>query len=83
MKRKVEEEVTEKNLTLKEQVDRRRQQLNKINNKLKLAYEANNDIQEFMVQEREELEEENRSIVRELKLVNLIIEHFVPMNEVA
>jgi hypothetical protein len=33
-----------------------------------------------MVQEREELEEENRSIVRELKLVNMIIEHFVPIH---
>jgi hypothetical protein len=36
-----------------------------------------------MVQEREELEEENRSIVRELKLVNMIIENFVPIHEVA
>jgi len=43
---------TEKNMDLEEQVKKRRQQLAKINNKLKLAYEANNDIQEFMVQER-------------------------------
>ena len=36
-----------------------------------------------MAQEREELEEENRNLVRELKLVNMIIEHFVPIHEVA
>lgn len=36
-----------------------------------------------MAQEREELEEENRLLVRELKLVNMIIQHFVPMQEVA
>jgi hypothetical protein len=64
-------------------VEHRRKQLAKLNNKLKLAYEANNDIQDFMVQEREELEQENRSIVRELKLVNMIIENFVPIHEVA
>ena len=46
---------TATNLTFKEQVEHRRKQLAKSNNKLKLAYEANNDIQEFMVQEREEL----------------------------
>ena len=39
--------------TLNEQVEKRRKQLAKVNNKLKAAYEANNDIQEFMVQERE------------------------------
>lgn len=36
-----------------------------------------------MTQEREELEEENRSLVRELKLVNMIIQHFCPIKEVA
>lgn len=34
-----------KNLSLKEQVEHRRKQLAKINNKLKIAYEQNNDIQ--------------------------------------
>jgi hypothetical protein len=77
------ESINEKNLSLKEQVEHRRKQLQKINNKLKIAYEQNNDIQEFMTQEREELEEENRSLVRELKLVNMIIEHFCPIQEVA
>lgn len=76
-------DVVKGNESLKEQVEKRRKQLAKINNKLKAAYEANNDIQEFMVQEREELEEQNRAIVRELKLYNMIIEHFVPIHEVA
>lgn len=47
---KDEEEAMTKNLSLKEQVEHRRAQLKKLNNKLKLAYEQNNDIQEFMVQ---------------------------------
>lgn len=71
------------NVSLKEAVDHRRKQLAKLNHKLKIAYEQNNDIQEFMAQQREELEEENRSLVRQLKLVNMIIEHFVPIQEVA
>lgn len=40
-----EDEVKEKNLSLKEEVEHRRAQLKKINNKLKIAYEQNNDIQ--------------------------------------
>ncbi len=44
------ENINEKNLSLKEQVEHRRKQLAKINNKLKVAYEKNNDIQEFMTQ---------------------------------
>lgn len=48
--------VVKGNESLKEQVEKRRKQLAKINNKLKAAYQANNDIQQFMVQEREELE---------------------------
>lgn len=78
-----EEQFLGKNLTLKEEVEHRRKQLDKLKQKLKIAYEQNNDIQEFMAQEREELEEENRSLVRELKLVNMIIEHFVPIQEVS
>lgn len=50
-----EDEVKVKNLSLKEEVEHRRAQLKKLNNKLKIAYEQNNDIQEFMAQEREEL----------------------------
>lgn len=59
-----EDEIKGKHLSLKEEVEHRRKQLTKINNKLKIAYEQNNDIQEFMAQEREELEEENRNLVR-------------------
>ena len=52
MKKRIEEggEIERKHLSLKEEVDHRRKQLTKINNKLKIAYEQNNDIQEFMAQ---------------------------------
>ena len=51
--RKVEEEKMSHNSTAKEQFEHKKKQLAKLNSKLKIAYEQNNDIQEFMVQERE------------------------------
>jgi kinesin family member 3B len=33
------------------------------------------------LREKEILMEENRNIIRELKLLNLIIEHFIPQDE--
>lgn len=52
LQRKIEEgeQFEGKNVTLKEEVEHRRKQLEKLKHKLKIAYEQNNDIQEFMAQ---------------------------------
>lgn len=50
--------------------------------RIKAAREQKNEIHEYRLREKEILLEENRNIIKELKLIDLIIKHFIPQNEV-
>lgn len=45
---------------------------------MKNAKQERKEIEEIRFNEKELLLEENRNIARELKLINLFVEHFVP-----
>lgn len=50
--------------------------------RIKETREQANEIKEYRLREKEILQEENRNIIKELKLIDLIIEHFIPRDEV-
>ncbi|KAL4490988.1 hypothetical protein ABPG72_008724 [Tetrahymena utriculariae] len=67
---------------LQEEIDAKTKKLNNIVERIKQAREQTNEIHETRLREKEILLDENRTITKELKLIDLIIEHFIPQNEV-
>ncbi len=71
-----------KHKSIKEEIDAKTRKLNVLVNKLKDAKEQYNEMHEYRLREKEMMLEDNRNIIKELKLINLIIEHFIPADEV-
>ncbi|KAL4451157.1 hypothetical protein ABPG74_021479 [Tetrahymena malaccensis] len=67
---------------LQEEIEAKTKKLNNIVERIKQAREQTNEIHEYRLREKEILLDENRTITKELKLIDLIIEHFIPQNEV-
>jgi len=87
MQQKLEEkeetaiEFGEKYQSLQQEVDVKTKKLKKLFNKLQSTRQEIQDIQEDNVRERQELEQTQMELTRELKLKMLIIENFIPSEE--
>lgn len=78
----MEEELSTKQKPLKEEVEQKTKKLNELVSKVKKLKEQTNEIHEFRTNQRQELENENRELLKELKFINLLIENFIPIYEV-
>lgn len=66
---------------LKQEIDVKTKKLNHIVQKVKEAKAQTNEIRDYRQREKDNLMEENRQQLQQLKLMNLIIEHFIPQDE--
>ncbi|KRW98337.1 P-loop containing nucleoside triphosphate hydrolase [Pseudocohnilembus persalinus] len=71
-----------KSSSIKEEVEAKNAKINQLQQKIKQLKEDRQEIEDYRVRQKDELIDENRDIIRELKLFNLIIDHFVPQEEV-
>ncbi|CAN2389888.1 Belongs to the TRAFAC class myosin-kinesin ATPase superfamily. Kinesin family [Pristimantis euphronides] len=74
-------ELKETYSSLQQEVDIKTKKLKKLFSKLQAVKAEINDLQEEHVKERQELEQTQNELTRELKLKHLIIENFIPMEE--
>uniref|UniRef100_A0A3B4A980 Kinesin-like protein n=1 Tax=Periophthalmus magnuspinnatus TaxID=409849 RepID=A0A3B4A980_9GOBI len=74
-------ELKETYSSLQQEVDIKTKKLNKLFAKLQAVKEEIHDIQELHIGERQELEQTQNELTRDLKLKQLIIENFIPLEE--
>lgn len=67
---------------MKEEIEAKTKKLNNVVEKIKLERAKTDEIHEYRLREKDILLEENRNVIKELKLIDLIIEHFIPQDEV-
>ncbi|XP_072270355.1 kinesin-like protein KIF3B [Pyxicephalus adspersus] len=74
-------ELKETYSSLQQEVDIKTKKLKKLFSKLQAVKAEIHDLQEEHIKERQELEQTQNELTRELKLKHLIIENFIPMEE--
>ncbi|KAM6977383.1 kinesin-like protein KIF3B [Aplochiton taeniatus] len=74
-------ELKETYSSLQQEVDIKTKKLKKLFAKLQAVKSEIGDVQELHIQERQELEQTQNELTRELKLKHLIIENFIPAEE--
>ncbi|MEE6507882.1 hypothetical protein FKM82_017222 [Ascaphus truei] len=74
-------ELKETYSSLQQEVDIKTKKLKKLFSKLQAVKAEIHDLQEEHIKERQELEQTQNELTRELKLKHLIIENFLPMEE--
>ncbi|XP_058498455.1 kinesin-like protein KIF3B [Solea solea] len=74
-------ELKETYSSLQQEVDIKTKKLKKLFAKLQAVKAENQDIHEAHIKERQELEQTQNELTRELKLKHLIIENFIPLEE--
>ncbi|KAI4877257.1 hypothetical protein NFI96_014314, partial [Prochilodus magdalenae] len=74
-------ELKETYSSLQQEVDIKTKKLKKLFAKLQAVKAEIHDVQEDHIKERQELEQTQNELTRELKLKHLIIENFIPMEE--
>ncbi|XP_061112981.1 kinesin-like protein KIF3B isoform X2 [Conger conger] len=74
-------ELKETYSSLQQEVDIKTKKLKKLFAKLQAVKAEISDVQDAHIQERQELEQTQNELTRELKLKHLIIENFIPMEE--
>lgn len=74
-------ELKETYSSLQQEVDIKTKKLKKLFSKLQAVKSEIHDLQEEHIKERQELEQTQNELTRELKLKHLIIENFIPMKE--
>ncbi|KAM4650077.1 kinesin-like protein KIF3B isoform 1-T1 [Amazona ochrocephala] len=74
-------ELKETYSSLQQEVDIKTKKLKKLFSKLQAVKAENHDLQEEHIKERQELEQTQNELTRELKLKHLIIENFIPLEE--
>ncbi|KAG7472328.1 hypothetical protein MATL_G00107710 [Megalops atlanticus] len=74
-------ELKETYSSLQQEVDIKTKKLKKLFAKLQAVKAEIHDVQEEHIKERQELEQTQNELTRELKLKHLIIENFIPMEE--
>lgn len=74
-------ELKETYSSLQQEVDIKTKKLKKLFAKLQAVKAEIHDVQEMHIKERQELEQTQNELTRELKLKHLIIENFIPMEE--
>jgi kinesin family member 3B len=70
--------VEEKYNSIKEEIEVKTSKLNTLIEKIQETQQQKDEIKEYRLREKDILMEENRNLTRELKLLDLIIENFVP-----
>ncbi|KAG7499056.1 kinesin KIF3B [Solea senegalensis] len=74
-------ELKETYISLQQEVDIKTKKLKKLFAKLQAVKAENDDIREAHIEQRQELEETQDKLTRNLKLKHLIIENFIPLHE--
>lgn len=74
-------ELKETYTSLQQEVDIKTKKLKKLFSKLQAVKAEIHDLQEEHIKERQELEQTQNELTRELKLKHLIIENFIPLEE--
>ncbi|XP_043946285.1 kinesin-like protein KIF3B [Protopterus annectens] len=74
-------ELKETYSSLQQEVDIKTKKLKKLFSKLQAVKSEIHDLQEEHIKERQELEQTQNELTRELKLKHLIIENFIPLEE--
>ncbi|KAL4655440.1 kinesin-like protein KIF3B isoform X1 [Arapaima gigas] len=74
-------ELKETYTSLQQEVDIKTKKLKKLFAKLQAVKSEIQDLQELHINQRQELEQSQNELTRELKLKHLIIENFIPMEE--
>jgi kinesin family protein 3/17 len=74
--------VEQKYNNIKEEIDIKTNKLNTLIEKIQEAIQQKQEIQDYRLREKDILLEENRNLIRELKLLDLIIDNFIPQDEV-
>ncbi|KAM3134225.1 hypothetical protein pb186bvf_013645 [Paramecium bursaria] len=81
-KQAVQMDVEQKYGTAKEEIEAKTQKLNSLVNKIKELKSQALEQNQFRQRQKDEILEDNRESLRQLNLMNFIIEHFIPAEEV-
>ena len=82
MKEKNFEDVEKKYNSVREEIELKTRKLNTLMKRLDEVKQQKNEIMSYRIREKEILMDENRTLAREIKLMDLIIESFIPDEEV-
>lgn len=75
-------DVEQKYNNLLEEIDVKTRKLNTLIKRIDELKQQKNEIMAYRIREKEILLEDNRTLAREIKLMDLIIDHFIPQEEV-
>ena len=82
LKEKNFEDVEKKYNSVREEIELKTRKLNTLMKRLDEVKQQKNEIMSYRIREKEILMDENRTLAREIKLMDLIIESFIPEEEV-